>query len=108
MLPLPPWLDPAEPLRSGRMWQGSAMQVHLVDGTYELYPVTFTDTGSPPVTVQPVATAPAGALTIASQNMLHFFDTVVQEVLELCPEAWYLQVANPVFAGCTWLGRAVR
>ena len=36
---------------------------------------------------------------------LHFFDTVVQEVLELCPEAWYLQVANPVFAGCTWLGR---
>jgi len=36
---------------------------------------------------------------------LRFFDEVAREVLELCPEAWYLQVANPVLAGCTWLGR---
>ncbi|MDQ3225949.1 MAG: hypothetical protein M3Q50_04885 [Chloroflexota bacterium] len=36
---------------------------------------------------------------------LRFFDQVVQEVRELCPEAWYLQVANPVLAGITWLGR---
>ncbi|MBA3450025.1 MAG: hypothetical protein H0T18_02295 [Chloroflexia bacterium] len=36
---------------------------------------------------------------------LRFFDRVVQEVRELCPEAWYLQVANPVLAGITWLGR---
>ena len=34
-----------------------------------------------------------------------FFDEVVREVRELCPEAWYLQVANPVLAGTTWLGR---
>ncbi len=36
---------------------------------------------------------------------LRFFDEVVQDVLELCPDAWYLQVANPVLAGTTWLGR---
>jgi alpha-galactosidase len=36
---------------------------------------------------------------------LRFFDAVVREVQELCPEAWYLQVANPVLAGITWLGR---
>jgi alpha-galactosidase len=36
---------------------------------------------------------------------LRFFDEVVQEVLALCPDAWYLQVANPVLAGMTWLGR---
>lgn len=36
---------------------------------------------------------------------LRFFDEVVREVRELCPDAWYLQVANPVLAGMTWLGR---
>lgn len=36
---------------------------------------------------------------------LRFFDEVVREVRELCPDAWYLQVANPVLAGITWLGR---
>lgn len=36
---------------------------------------------------------------------LRFFEAVVQEVQELCPEAWYLQVANPVLAGITWLSR---
>jgi alpha-galactosidase len=36
---------------------------------------------------------------------LRFFDEVVREVRELSPEAWYLQVANPVLAGMTWLGR---
>ena len=36
---------------------------------------------------------------------LRFFDKVVREVLEHCPDAWYLQVANPVLAGMTWLGR---
>ena len=33
------------------------------------------------------------------------FDAVAADILELCPEAWLLQVANPVFAGVTWLGR---
>jgi alpha-galactosidase len=36
---------------------------------------------------------------------LRFFDEVVRDVRELCPAAWYLQVANPVLAGMTWLGR---
>jgi alpha-galactosidase len=36
---------------------------------------------------------------------LRFFDEVVRDVLQLCPDAWYLQVANPVLAGVTWLGR---
>jgi alpha-galactosidase len=36
---------------------------------------------------------------------IRFFDEVVREVRELCPDAWYLQVANPVLAGTTWLGR---
>lgn len=36
---------------------------------------------------------------------LRFFDDVARDVLELCPNAWYLQVANPVLAGTTWLGR---
>lgn len=38
-------------------------------------------------------------------SQLRFFDEVVREVRELCPGAWYLQVANPVLAGITWLGR---
>lgn len=33
------------------------------------------------------------------------FDALAADVLELCPGAWLLQVANPVFAGVTWLGR---
>jgi alpha-galactosidase len=33
------------------------------------------------------------------------FDALAADVLELCPAAWLLQVANPVFAGVTWLGR---
>lgn len=33
------------------------------------------------------------------------FDAVAADILELCPEAWLLQVANPVLAGVTWLGR---
>lgn len=33
------------------------------------------------------------------------FDSVIQDVLDICPEAWYLQVDNPVLAGITYLGR---
>jgi alpha-galactosidase len=32
-------------------------------------------------------------------------DAVAADMLELCPDAWLLQVANPVLAGVTWLGR---
>ncbi|HST29124.1 MAG TPA: lamin tail domain-containing protein [Rudaea sp.] len=55
--------------------QTFAMQAVVADfsGGYELYPTAFTP-GSPPSTVQPVADSVAGTLTIASQNMLHFYD----------------------------------
>src|SRR5215216_6561194 len=33
------------------------------------------------------------------------FDSVMEDVLELCPNAWYLMVDNPVLAGITYLGR---
>jgi alpha-galactosidase len=33
------------------------------------------------------------------------FDSVIQDVLDICPDAWYLQVDNPVLAGITYLSR---
>jgi alpha-galactosidase len=33
------------------------------------------------------------------------FESVIQDVLEICPEAWYLQIANPVLAGITLLAK---
>ena len=33
------------------------------------------------------------------------FESVVQDMLELCPQAWLLLVANPVLAGVTYIGR---
>lgn len=36
---------------------------------------------------------------------LRLMESVVQDVLEVCPQAWYLQVGNPVLAGITYLGR---
>lgn len=38
-------------------------------------------------------------------HQLQFFESVVQDLLEVCPEAWLLQVGNPVLAGITYLGR---
>ena len=34
-----------------------------------------------------------------------FFESVRNDVLAICPDAWYLQVANPVLAGITYLAR---
>ncbi len=36
---------------------------------------------------------------------LRFFESVVQDILALCPNAWLLQIGNPVLAGCTLLAR---
>jgi alpha-galactosidase/6-phospho-beta-glucosidase family protein len=36
---------------------------------------------------------------------LRFFEEVLRDVEKACPNAWYLQVANPVFAGITHLAR---
>ncbi len=33
------------------------------------------------------------------------FESVIEDVLSICPDAWYLQLANPVLAGVTLLGR---
>lgn len=33
------------------------------------------------------------------------FEEVIEDVLDLCPDAWYIQLANPVQAGITLLGR---
>jgi len=36
---------------------------------------------------------------------LRFFESLTEDVLDVCPQAWHLLVANPVFAGSTHLGR---
>ncbi len=36
---------------------------------------------------------------------LRFFEAVVADVLAICPDAWYLQIGNPVLAGLTHLTR---
>ncbi len=36
---------------------------------------------------------------------LRLMESVVQDMLDLCPQAWLLQVGNPVLAGVTMLGR---
>jgi len=33
------------------------------------------------------------------------FDSLISDILDLCPDAWYIQLANPVMAGITYLGR---
>jgi alpha-galactosidase len=38
-------------------------------------------------------------------TQLQLFDSVIQDVLDVCPDAWYIQVANPVQAGITYLSR---
>jgi len=36
---------------------------------------------------------------------MELFDSVVRDVLAICPQAWYIQLANPVLMGITYLGR---
>jgi len=36
---------------------------------------------------------------------LRLFESILNDVLEICPDAWYLQLANPVLAGITYLMR---
>ena len=33
------------------------------------------------------------------------FESIIMDMLDLCPEAWYIQLANPVLAGITLLAR---
>ena len=36
------------------------------------------------------------------------FEHIIQSMIEFCPSAWYIQVANPVLAGITFLSREYR
>jgi len=36
---------------------------------------------------------------------MRLFESIVSDILEICPDAWYIQVANPVLAGITYLAR---
>jgi len=36
---------------------------------------------------------------------MRLFESIVNDILEICPDAWYIQVANPVLAGITYLAR---
>lgn len=36
---------------------------------------------------------------------LRFFESVIEDVIDICPNAWYIQIANPVKAGITYLAR---
>ncbi|MGC9201860.1 MAG: hypothetical protein ACP5HX_04290 [Thermoproteota archaeon] len=36
------------------------------------------------------------------------FDSVLNDIIEVCPDAWYVQLANPVLAGITYLSRKYR
>lgn len=38
-------------------------------------------------------------------HQLRLMESILQDTLELCPEAWYVLVANPVMAGVTYLKR---
>jgi alpha-galactosidase/6-phospho-beta-glucosidase family protein len=38
-------------------------------------------------------------------TQLRLFDSVIADVLDVCPDAWYIQAANPVQAGITYLAR---
>jgi len=33
------------------------------------------------------------------------FEAIINDILDLCPDAWYIKLANPVLAGTTYLGR---
>jgi alpha-galactosidase len=39
---------------------------------------------------------------------LRLFESIVNDILDVCPEAWYLKLANPVLAATTYLGRKYR
>lgn len=36
---------------------------------------------------------------------LRFFEELIQDILAICPNAWYVQSANPVMGGITYLAR---
>jgi alpha-galactosidase len=47
----------------------------------------------------------AGRLRLGSFHQFKLFTDIIHDMEELCPEAWYIQSANPVFDGTTLLTR---
>ena len=45
---------------------------------------------------------------IAAYHQLAFFLELARDVERICPEAWYLQVSNPVFEGTTLVSRETK
>ncbi|MDH5362100.1 MAG: alpha-glucosidase/alpha-galactosidase, partial [Aigarchaeota archaeon] len=43
--------------------------------------------------------------TVGGYNQLRLFLDVARDMEEICPDAWLIQTANPVFEGCTLLTR---
>jgi alpha-galactosidase len=44
-------------------------------------------------------------VNLGSQHQLELFMSVIRDMEEVCPDAWYIQSANPVFDGCTLITR---
>jgi alpha-galactosidase len=44
-------------------------------------------------------------LRLGSYHQFKLFMDIIHDMEELCPEAWYIQSANPVFDGTTLIGR---
>jgi alpha-galactosidase len=39
---------------------------------------------------------------------LRLFESIANDILDICPGAWYIKLANPVLAGTTYIGRKYR
>lgn len=33
------------------------------------------------------------------------FDSIIEDILDVCPDAWYIKLANPMLTGITYIGR---
>ncbi|MBS7635110.1 alpha-glucosidase/alpha-galactosidase, partial [Candidatus Bathyarchaeota archaeon] len=38
-------------------------------------------------------------------HQFKLFESIADDILDICPDAWYIKVANPVLAGVTMIGR---
>jgi len=38
-------------------------------------------------------------------HQFRLFDSIVNDIMDVCPDAWYIKLANPVLAGTTYIGR---
>jgi alpha-galactosidase len=45
------------------------------------------------------------AVQLGSQHQFDLFLSVIRDMEDVCPDAWYIQSANPVFDGCTLITR---